>query len=454
MLYRSYYFEETFLTTAKMNEAMLAYANVLLYAIPFLYGLVLVDALYAWKKGTKAFNSFDTISSFGAGITNTLKTVLGLTFFLVSYDFLLEYLAIYQIENTALVYIIAFLALDFATYWSHRLSHEVNFFWNKHLVHHASEEYNLAVALRQPFSEFVSLFFLFMFPAALLGVPAEAVAVLFPVHFLLQVWIHTPHIGKMGILEYLIVTPSQHRVHHALNDIYLDKNLSGVLCIWDRIFGTFQEELEEEPPVYGSKRPLRTWNPIKHNFRHLWLMLKDAWYCERYWDKLRIWFMPTGWRPADVAQRFPLTSVTKESLEKYDTDISRPLRLFAWFQCLIVNLMLIHCLYFFEEIGFPLLFVYGGFIFLSIYSHTSLMDLEKASVWVEALRASIGIGLLVYQGSWFGLKIMVFLAFYFLLSFLISFLLLRYDIPARKALSSYTQAQHKALIFDLPAQRI
>ena len=420
-----------------MNEAMLAYAQVLLYAIPFLYALILVDALYAWKKGSKAFKIFDTISSFGAGITNSLKTVLGLTFFLVSYDFLLEYLAFYQIENTVLVYLIAFLSPDFATYWSHRLSHEVNFFWNKHLVHHASEEYNLAVALRQPFSEFVSLFFLFMFPAALVGVSAEAVAVLFPIHFLLQVWIHTPHIGKLGILEYVIVTPSQHRVHHALNEIYLDKNLSGVLCIWDRIFGTFQEELEEEPPVYGCKRPLRTWNPIRHNFRHLWFMLNDAWHCKSYWDKLRIWFMPTGWRPADVSYRFPIKSVDKDSLEKYDTDISPPLRIFACLQCVIVNLMLIHLLYCFEEIGFPLLFVYGGIIFLSIYSHTSLMDLENASIWVEGMRDCIGLGLLIYHGNWFGLDgINSLLAFYFLLSFLFNLLLLRYDIPAREALKN------------------
>ena len=131
----------------------------------------------------------------------------------------------YEIKTTWLVYLIAFLSLDFATYWSHRLAHEVNFFWNKHLVHHSSEEYNLAVALRQPISEFVSLFFVFMFPAALLGVPPEVVAVLTPIHFLLQFWIHTPHIGKLDVLEYIIVTPSQHRVHHALNEIYIDKNL-------------------------------------------------------------------------------------------------------------------------------------------------------------------------------------------------------------------------------------
>ena len=259
-----------------MESPMAAYAAVLLYAIPVLYSLVIIEAIYAWRKGTQAFRSLDTISSISAGITNTLKSVLGLTIFVIGYEKLEAYIAIYEIEATWLVYFIAFLSLDFATYWSHRLSHEINFFWNKHLVHHTSEEYNLAVALRQPFSEFVSLFFVFMFPAALLGVPPEVVSLLLPIHFLLQFWIHTPHIGKLGFLEYILVTPSQHRVHHALNEIYIDKNLSGVFCIWDRIFGTFQEELEEEPPIYGSSRPLNTWNPVKQNFGHLVLLIKDA----------------------------------------------------------------------------------------------------------------------------------------------------------------------------------
>ena len=182
-----------------MEAALAAYAKVLVYAIPVLFSLVIIEAIYSWWKKTKAFRSMDTISSISSGLTNTIKSVLGLTIFIIGYEVLVDHIAIYKIEASWLVYLVAFLSLDFATYWSHRLSHAINFFWNKHLVHHASEEYNLAVALRQPFSEFVSLFFVFMFPAALLGVPPEVVAVLTPIHFLLQFWIHTPHIGKLGV---------------------------------------------------------------------------------------------------------------------------------------------------------------------------------------------------------------------------------------------------------------
>lgn len=384
-----------------MNSSLEAYANVLLYAIPVLFSFVILEALYSWRKGTKAFRSLDTISSISSGLANTVKSVLGLTVFIIGYEKLEAHIALYEIKAGWLTYLVAFLSLDFATYWSHRLSHEVNFFWNKHVVHHASEEYNLAVALRQPISEFVSLFFVFMFPAALAGVPPEVIALLTPIHFLLQFWIHTPHIGKLGILEYILVTPSQHRVHHALNEIYLDKNLSGVFCIWDRMFGTFQEELEEEPPVYGSKRQMNTWNPIRHNFAHLFLMIRDAWHTKSWWDKLRLWFMPTGWRPADVRARFPVHSVDEHTLVKYDPQVPQSIHLWSWAQCVIANLMLIHMLLLFKEIGFPALFVYGGFLMITIYAYTTLMDGDKNVIWFESFRCLFGLAVIYFTNDWF-----------------------------------------------------
>ncbi|MDW3649050.1 MAG: sterol desaturase family protein [Bacteroidia bacterium] len=421
-----------------METQMAAYAQVLLFAIPVLYFFIILESIYSWKKGTQAFRSFDTIASISAGITNSLKSVLGLTFFVIGYDVLLEHLAVVQLEINWLLYVLAFLALDFATYWSHRLMHEVNFFWNKHVVHHASEEYNLSVALRQPISEIVSIFFFFMFPAALLGVPSEVIAVLTPLHFLLQFWIHTAHIGKLGILEYILVTPSQHRVHHALNDIYLDKNLSGVFCIWDRLFGTFQEELEEEPPVYGSKRQVNSWNPVRLNFSHLSLMIKDAWHCKSYRDKLRIWFMPTGWRPRDVAEKFPVRSANQHSLEKYDTDLFTGLKAWAWLQCIMANLMLVHLLFFYAEIGFPNLLLYGGFIFLGIYSYSSLMDLEKTSIWAEVVRFIFGMGLLFYFGEWFQIpELNLFMLMYLLISLLLHIHFVIKEIPILKVVKHW-----------------
>ena len=420
-----------------MDSPMAAYAAVLLYAVPVLLSFVLLEAVYSWYRGTQAFRSMDTISSISSGLTNSLKSVLGLTIFIIGYEQLEAWIGIYEVKATWLVYFIGFLSLDFATYWSHRLSHEVNFFWNKHLVHHASEEYNLAVALRQPFSEFVSLFFVFMFPAALLGVPTQVIAVLTPIHFLLQFWIHTPHIGKLGVLEYILVTPSQHRVHHALNEIYLDKNLSGVFCIWDRIFGTFQEELDEEPPVYGSTRPLNTWNPIKHNFAHLALMLQDVWRTSSWRDRLRIWFMPTGWRPEDVRERYPVHSVDKDTLVKYDTPAPPAFHAWSWLQCIITNLLFFHLLWDFEAIGFPGLFVYGAFLMLTIYAYTALMDYDKAALWVEGLKCIVGLGIIYQTGGWFGIsQLTILMSIYLMTS-----LFLTYHFTGR--LTAPTQGQRQ-----------
>ena len=211
------------------------------------------------------------------------------------------------------------------------------------------------------------------------------------------------------------MTPSQHRVHHALNDIYIDKNLSGVFCIWDRMFGTFQEELEEEPPVYGTTRPLNTWNPIKHNFAHLALMIKDAWRTNNLWDKLRIWFMPTGWRPEDVKVRFPIESVDQHTIVKFDTPASFYLHAWSWAQCIITNVMLFHLLMTFKAIGFPNLFLYGGFLFISIYAYTALMDRDPKAIWFELVKCMVGIGIILTLGNWFELSIATWLVVVYLL---------------------------------------
>jgi alkylglycerol monooxygenase len=154
----------------------------------------------------------------------------------------------------------------------------------------------------------------------LLGVPASVVAVVAPLHLFAQFWYHTQHINKMGFLEKIIVTPSHHRVHHAINKEYLDKNYGQIFIFWDKWFGTFQEELPDVKPVYGITRPVQTWNPIKINFMHLWLLVKDAWNTKSWKDKFRIWMMPTGWRPADVAEKYPVYKIEDVyNFEKYAT---------------------------------------------------------------------------------------------------------------------------------------
>ena len=159
---------------------MESYAAVLNYAIPFFVALLLIEALIAWWKGAKVVRSMDTLSSLSSGLTNIIKDVLGLTVVIVSYDWLVGSVGLFEIESTLLTYILAFIGLDFAGYWIHRLSHSVNYFWNRHIIHHSSEEFNLGCALRQSISSFVAITVFFLLPIAILGVPGEVVAIVAP----------------------------------------------------------------------------------------------------------------------------------------------------------------------------------------------------------------------------------------------------------------------------------
>jgi len=200
---------------------METYANALLIAIPVFIVLMLIELLYGYFKQNQTYTILDTVASISSGLINVLKDSLGLIVILVSYPFLLSHISVLTLEATIPTFIIAFISLDLATYWNHRLSHKVNVFWNLHVIHHSSEEFNLACALRQPISNILGFFAIFLIPAAILGVPNELIQVLTPVHLFLQFWYHTKHIGKLGWLEYVLVTPSQHRVHHAINALDL-----------------------------------------------------------------------------------------------------------------------------------------------------------------------------------------------------------------------------------------
>lgn len=385
---------------------MEAYAQAVNIAIPVFVFLIIVEALVARWKGMEVNRGADAISSLSSGITNVVKDVLGLSVAIVSYSWMVKHLAVFEIKATWAVYLVAFLVKDFAGYWMHRFEHEINFMWNRHIIHHSSEEFNLSCALRQSVSTVFSFITFLMLPAALVGVPTEVFAVIAPIHLFAQFWYHTRIIGRMGLLETFLVTPSHHRVHHAMNPEYIDKNYSQILIIWDKLFGTFQPELDDVPPVYGVKRPVRTWNPILINFQHFWLLLSDAWRTRNWWDKFRLWFMPTGWRPADVKERYPVAVVEDFSrFEKYDTRPSPPLLLWSWVQLGTTLLLMFFLFSQIARIGLPGILWYGAFIFVSVYSFTTLLDKSRWALLAEALRAAFGFGLIAWQGGdWFGLN--------------------------------------------------
>lgn len=382
---------------------MEAYGKILLIAMPAFLLLVLFEKWYGWFRGNDTVRNMDMISSLSSGITNVTKDVLGLSVAIISYEWLVRRIALTQIDSGFWTYAIAFVALDFAGYWVHRIAHEYNLFWNNHIIHHSSEEFNLACALRQSISSIVRIFAIFLLPAALLGVPASVIAVVAPLHLFAQFWYHTQHIGKMGFLEKIIVTPSHHRVHHAINPEYLDKNYSQIFIIWDKLFGTFQAELADVKPVYGVTRPVQTWNPIKINFMHLWLLIKDAWHAGNWLDKFRIWFMPLGWRPSDVATRFPVYKIQDVyHFEKYNPAHHRYLGAWTWFQMTMLLFFISFLFATIASIGTPGIFVYGLFVFLSVYAYTELMD-GNANAWVwESVKNMLGVGIIATWGDWFG----------------------------------------------------
>ena len=233
----------------------------------------------------------------------------------------------------------------------------------------------------------------------------------------------------MGFLEKIIVTPSHHRVHHAINPEYLDKNLGQIFIFWDKMFGTFKEELPDKPCVYGITRPVRTWNPIKINFQHLWLMMKDAWRTNNWVDKFTLWFKPTGYRPADVAEKYPVFKIADVyHFEKYGPRSSAFLNAWCWFQ---LTALLVFISYLFgniariNELDSSYIFWYGGFVFLSVYALTELMDNSQYALIWEALRIALGVYFLWDQGDWFGTSLWLpsisyILGFYFIISFLIT----------------------------------
>lgn len=388
------------------------YGKILLIAMPTFLVLVLLEKLYGYLKGSDTVPLDDAVSSLSSGMTNVLKDVLGLSIGIISYEWLFSKLAIFSIQNTIVVYAIAFIVIDFYGYWSHRFAHKVNLFWNHHVIHHSSEEFNLACALRQPISGIFKFFTFLLIPAAIMGVPPQVIAIVLPLHLFMQFWYHTRHIGKLGFIEYILVTPSHHRVHHAINPEYLDKNLSQIFIFWDFLFGTFQEELEDVPPVFGISRPALTWNPFKINFQHFFVLCRDAWNTENLVDKLTIWFRPTGWRPKGFDDLYPLNKIEDvNSFSKYKPTLSKFHLYWGVSHLFVVMFFLLDLFSRLGSLSFTHILVYGGYIFLTIYSLTDLMDKNKWNFLFEILRFALLIAIGLWMKTWFGYSTLLYLVF-------------------------------------------
>ena len=315
--------------------------DLIALAVPFFLLALLVELAWDRYKGTGHYRSNDAINSLSAG---TLSTTFGYftaivpaaiwAWVLQDFSILDLSMADFDLSAQGLLYwLIALLAFDFCYYWSHRFGHEISVLWAAHSVHHQSEDYNLSTALRQTSTGFI-FGWIFYLPLFLLGMPFEVFLTVNALDLIYQFWVHTQHIGRLGWMDYVFVTPSNHRVHHAQNEIYIDKNYGGILILWDRLFGTFQDELEEEPVIFGVRKPLANWNPFWANLQVYDYLMFDALRTKSWKDKIGVWFRRTGWRPPDVAAQYPKLPTDLTSFRKFNPVVNPALRRYALAQFL------------------------------------------------------------------------------------------------------------------------
>lgn len=279
--------------------------QAVIWTIPFLALAVVLEMVISIRRGRKTYRTNDTLASLSQGLISQLVSVCTPLLQIGIYTLVFMTLG-YQVDapfwHTWYGFAVAVVLFDFCEYWLHRAGHEIAIFWAAHTVHHQSEELNICTALRQE-SQNAVLGWPFYLPMALVGVPPEifGFSYLFVQYY--QIWAHTEQVGKLGWLDGVFTTPSNHRVHHAVNDCYIDRNYGGLFVLWDRWFGTYAAETER--CVFGTRTPLRSFNPLRAIVQVYGALARDAWHAKRWQDKIKVWFMPPGWRPADVAERYP-----------------------------------------------------------------------------------------------------------------------------------------------------
>ena len=302
---------------------MLTGPQIIVLATPVFVALIGIEWLAGRRRGHDTYRLNDALSSIGLGVMSQIVGVFSALFTVAVYTLAYQHGALWRLPaNAVWVWVAALVGYDFCYYWHHRLGHTVALLWAAHAVHHQSEDYNLSTALRQTSSGWL-VGWLFYLPLAVLGVPPLVFGGVALIDLLYQYWVHTQQIGRLGGFDRWFCAPSNHRVHHAVNDAYLDKNYGGIFIVWDRLFGSFAPEDDAGPCVYGTRGPLRSWNPVRANLQLYADLLRDSWRARAWSDKLRVWFMRPGWRPADVARRWPRSAFDIGRIERFDPPMSR-----------------------------------------------------------------------------------------------------------------------------------
>ena len=303
---------------------------IITLAIPVFFFLIIVEYIYGRIIGKNTYRLNDTVTSITIGMISRFPTMLNLGVQSVIFVYISSYLNLELLSvKNPFTWIIAFLLYDLSYYSMHRMHHEIKILWATHSVHHHGEDYNLATALRQTSTGWLWKWIFYM-PMIILGVPVEVFITVAGVNLVYQFWVHTEHIGHLGFMEKIFITPMNHRIHHAKNKEYIDANYGGVFIIWDRMFGTYTPQKPELDPVYGTATPLNSWNPVWANFQVFSIMIKDTIKTKSWKDKFRVWFSETYWRPEDcIEEKDP-----KDFYKKFNPKITYDIKIFSFIQML------------------------------------------------------------------------------------------------------------------------
>ncbi|MFT6756286.1 MAG: alkylglycerol monooxygenase [Chitinophagales bacterium] len=363
--------------------------NIVYYATPFFLLAILLELGWGIMKKNNTYRLNDSINSLNLGMISTLNKLIfinigGLVFINIEQDF-----ALFTIDLTSIVHwIIAILVYDFCYYWFHRISHERQLFWGGHVVHHQSEDYNLSTALRQTSTGFI-LTWIFFIPCFFIGMPISMYVTIASAHLVYQFWIHSRHIPKLGILEKFLITPSNHRVHHAQNKQYVDKNYGGLLIVWDRFFGTYAEEDENEEIIYGLRTPLSSWNPIWANI-HIYInMAKDIWRTEKASDKFTMLWSRTGWRPTDVADKYPSQKTNLNDFNKYGPLLNRKAKILLLSQYLLLLFYFSWFMLNLAELSYQARYLNIVIMTLTAIVIGSISDKKQYALAIELIRITV-----------------------------------------------------------------
>ena len=376
--------------------------GLILYAIPVFVLLVLVEAWVSHRRCLGVYRLHDAITSLNIGLISEVFRGLQKLVTVLIYGAVVEKVGAFTWDTTSpAVWVLAFVLYDFFYYWAHRAGHEVNLLWAAHVVHHSSEEFNLSTALRQS-STNTAFYWVFYLPMAVLGIPATVFTVTLLLSALYQYWIHTRLIGKLGWFEWVFNTPSHHRVHHGQNAYCIDKNYAATFIVWDRLFGTFAQERDEEPVVYGALTPLHSWNPVWANFKNYGGLVQGVARLPGWRNKLMHVFAPPGWTPLDgTPQAPPPLRLAVATFRRFETPATVWQQAYGVLACAITLLLLVHWLVLAATLPVPLRAAYGAVIILNVTCIGWVLAATRYAVALEAARAVVVLGALA-AGLWFG----------------------------------------------------